>query len=58
MEKKANKVIEGEALDIIIGNMPLKASKNEKEKEAVKAAVVEALETTTFSVMVISTGGS
>lgn len=43
MEKKANKVIEGEALDIIIGNMPLKASKNEKEKEAVKANVLKIL---------------
>ncbi len=43
MEKKANKVIEGEALDIIIGNMPLKATKNEKEKEAVKANVLKIL---------------
>lgn len=36
MEKKANKVIEGEALDIIIGNMPLKASKNEKKRKQLR----------------------
>ena len=36
LEKKANKVIEGEALDIIVGNKPLvidKKSKNDKKKE-------------------------
>ena len=36
LEKKASKVIEGEALDIIIGNRPLadkKADKNEEKKE-------------------------
>ena len=36
LEKKANKVIEGEALDIIIGNKPLiidKKAKNDKKKE-------------------------
>ena len=50
LEKKANKVIEGEALDIIIGNKPLvidkktrsakgKDENNKDEKEAVKDAV-------------------
>ena len=36
LEKKANKVIEGEALDIIVGNKPLvidKKAKNDKKKE-------------------------
>ncbi|HOO80159.1 MAG TPA: aminopeptidase [Lachnospiraceae bacterium] len=40
MEKKATKVIEGEALDVVIGNMPLKADKKEDEKEAVKKNVL------------------
>ncbi len=47
MEKKANKVIEGEALDIIIGNKPLiidnkdkdSSHKDEEEKSADKDAV-------------------
>ena len=39
MEKKANKVIEGEKLDILIGNYPLK----EGEKESVKAGIVKLL---------------
>lgn len=39
MEKKANKVIEGEALDIIIGNKPLK----EEEKDKVQAGVLKIL---------------
>lgn len=54
LEKKAAKVIEGEALDIIVGNRPLlidktKAEdknadgKKEKAKEAVKAGVLEIL---------------
>lgn len=49
MEKKANKVIEGEALDIIVGNRPLaskdKSSGDEKasEKEAVKNNVLAIL---------------
>lgn len=43
MEKKANKVIEGEALDIIIGNMPLKTSKDEDKKELVKKNVLKLL---------------
>lgn len=37
MEKKASKVIEGEELDILFGNIPLK----DTEKEAVKANVLE-----------------
>ncbi len=39
MEKKANKVIEGEELDILFGSMPLKG----EEKEAVKKSVLEIL---------------
>lgn len=39
MEKKANKVIEGEALDIIIGNKPLK----DEEKDKVQAGVLKIL---------------
>ena len=39
MEKKANKVIEGEELDILFGSMPLKG----EEKEAVKKNVLEIL---------------
>lgn len=61
MEKKANKVIEGEALDIIIGNKPLvidkkdKAGKGKDEsgkeekgaaKDAVKKGILEILEKT------------
>lgn len=57
MEKKANKVIEGEALDIIIGNKPLVIDKKEKntkskdeeeeksgDKEAVKKGILEILQ--------------
>lgn len=54
LEKKAGKVIEGEALDIIIGNRPLKVDKTKKDengkeekaeagKEAVKSAILEIL---------------
>lgn len=39
MEKKANKVIEGEALDIIVGNKPLK----DAEKDKVTAGVLSIL---------------
>ena len=47
LEKKASKVIEGEALDLIIGNRPLKVEKkqkgeNKEKKEPVKDAVKEA----------------
>ncbi len=39
MEKKANKVIEGEALDIIVGNKPLE----KEEKDKVKAGILKIL---------------
>ena len=45
LEKKAAKVIEGEALDIIIGNRPLTFKKNEK-KEAVKKGILSILKDT------------
>lgn len=48
MEKKASKVIEGEALDIIVGNKPLvikpkKGEEEKKEKDPVKALVLSIL---------------
>lgn len=45
MEKTASKVIEGEKMDLLIGNIPLKDNKDlkDKEKEAVKANVLEIL---------------
>lgn len=44
LEKKAAKVIEGEALDIIVGNMPFTDKDAEKEeKEAVKKNVLQIL---------------
>ncbi len=48
LEKKASKVIEGEALDIIVGNKPLilKAKKDEEKKDTkdpVKALVLQTL---------------
>ncbi len=42
MEKKASKVIEGEALDLIVGSIPLYG----EEKEAVKAGVLKLLNDT------------
>lgn len=39
MEKKASKVVEGEALNLLVGNMPLK----EEEKDAVKANILKLL---------------
>lgn len=39
MEKKASKVIEGEALDILVGSRPLKG----KEKDAVKEGILKLL---------------
>ena len=53
LEKKANKVIEGEALDIIVGNKPLVINKKEDgeekeekstEKDAVKKGILEILQ--------------
>ena len=53
LEKKAAKVIEGEALDIIVGNKPLLIDKKDKKKdekeagkEAVKAGVLDILKET------------
>ncbi len=48
MEKKAAKVIEGEALDLIVGNRPLSLKKKEKDKakEAVKAGILDILKKT------------
>lgn len=47
LEKKATKVIEGEALDVIIGNRPVEATDKEdedsKEKDAVKKSVLSIL---------------
>ena len=51
LEKKAAKVIEGEALDLIVGNRPLvlsqkedgESKKEDKAKEAVKAGVLDIL---------------
>lgn len=47
MEKKAAKVIDGEALDILVGSRPLTAKKEDKEgkeeKEAVKKMVLKIL---------------
>ncbi len=42
MEKKGAKVVEGEALDIIIGNMPLKSAKDDK-KDLVKKNILAIL---------------
>lgn len=38
LEKKASKVIEGEALDLIIGNKPILIDKNKKDKKTAEAA--------------------
>ena len=44
LEKKAAKVIEGEALDIVVGNMPVfRKDKEKEEKEAVKKNVLQIL---------------
>ena len=45
MDKKGAMVIEGEQLDVIVGNMPLSQDKDEKdkEKEAVKANILKIL---------------
>lgn len=47
MEKKAKEAIEGEDLNLLIGNKPLaKSELDEKEKEAVKANVLKLLQET------------
>ena len=43
MEKKASKVIEGEALDVLVGNMPLKSEDNEKDKNPAKTHILNLL---------------
>lgn len=43
LEKKASKVIEGEALDIIIGNRPLQDVKGDEKKEKVQAFTLKLL---------------
>ena len=43
MEKKASKVIEGEALDLIIGSKPIVLSGEEKEKDGNKEKAKEAI---------------
>ena len=44
LEKKASKVIEGEALDIIVGNRPLQDVKDDEKKEKVQAFTLKLLE--------------
>lgn len=49
LEKKAAKVIEGEALDLIVGSKPLKLGKeeeNSKAEDVIKAGVLEILKKT------------
>lgn len=47
MEKKASKVIEGEALDIVVGNMPFADKENEKDaKDMVKKNILKILKET------------
>lgn len=46
LEKKGNKVVEGEALDILVGSIPCKEDKKDKEakiKEKVKANILKLL---------------
>ena len=43
LEKKAAKVIEGEALDLVIGNMPAKSEEDKEEKESVKKNILNLL---------------
>lgn len=43
MQKKAAEVIEGEALDILIGSQPLKDIPDKKQKEAVKENILQIL---------------
>lgn len=54
LEKKASKVIEGEALDIIIGNKPLvidKKKKGEKDEEASEKSEKEAVKKNILSIL-------
>lgn len=43
MDKKAAKVIEGEALDILVGNMPVKSEDNDKDKNPAKTYILKLL---------------
>ena len=43
MEKKASKAVEGENLDVLFASMPFKGKDSDKEKEAVKKAVLDIL---------------
>ncbi|MCM1252904.1 MAG: aminopeptidase [Clostridium sp.] len=51
LEKKASKVIEGEALDIIIGNMPLVIDKKKKDKEEKDSAEKDAVKKNILSIL-------
>lgn len=44
MEKTADKLFSGEALDVVIGNRPLDQNEEEKESEPVKARVLQLLQ--------------
>lgn len=46
MEKKASKVIEGEELDLVVGNIPMKGEDDKETKEAVKKGVLKILKDT------------
>ncbi len=50
LEKKAAKVIEGEALDIIIGNKPIVVDKNQEDKEE-KSAGKDAVKTGVLNIL-------
>jgi len=50
LEKKAAKVIEGEALDIIIGNKPIVVNKDEKDKDD-KSAAKDAVKTGVLNIL-------
>ncbi len=43
LEKKGNKVVEGENLDVLVGSIPLEETEDEKAKEAVKANILQIL---------------
>ena len=46
LDKKANKVIEGEDLNVLIGSIPLDEEDDEKKKEAVKSNILNILKET------------
>ena len=63
LEKKAAKVIEGEALDLIVGSRPIVLSEEEKEtdegkakaKEAIKAGVLDILKAVSYTHLTLPT---